>query len=135
MTFRLKGPIQLNLKKPYVNPHISEVKIIKENGDIFSFDKFNEFKFGYEIDYQAFIDKSDDFTPFFEIFCKKEGIYYENRIIDYDLDCLEINGNIIKINDKIPINSEKIETNDKIIITLTDCGKKKLNNTLKKYDD
>ena len=111
------------------------MKIFKENGDVIIFDKFNEFKFGYEIDYEAFINKTDDFTPFFEIFCKKEGIYYENRIIDYDLDCLEINGNIIKINDKFPINSENIEINDKIIITITESGKKKLNNTLKKYED
>jgi hypothetical protein len=41
MTFRLKGPFQYNLKKLYVNPHICEVKIFKENGDVIIFDKFN----------------------------------------------------------------------------------------------
>jgi len=62
-----------------------------------------------------------------------ENNIYGNTIWSFTKDLVELSGNILKLNDSIPIDEENILQENKIIITLTDNGLKKFQNMMKKW--
>jgi hypothetical protein len=124
----LRGPIKTN-SKPYKKPEIIDVKIVNQNGEIIVANNtgFNSLMISY------FSNEDQYYEPFhyIQIYCSSNSFSYKNKITKYTLDTFEICGNIVKLNDNIPINPDKITHNHKIIITLSDFGIKKLKNTFK----
>lgn len=136
MALILVGPYQRKQKtsqiaKPYKKPDIVEIKIVKEDGTMLCSNEtaFNSFSFSYfnsEI-HSEFIDS----LHFIKVCTVCENYNYTNTISKYTLDSFDIYGNILKLNDTQPINPSHITSNDKIYITLTDSGIKKLTNCIK----
>ena len=121
----LQGPNLLqNGLKPVAKPMMENVKIISGSGEIKEFIK----------NLVSIIWVPNNSKRYFMIQSRDiENNIYSNTILSFTKDLVELSGNILKLNDSIPIDEDNILQDNKIVITLTDSGLKKFQNMMKKW--